>query len=282
MFYIPFQEVSIMKIKLLIICLLISGLISCGQSDDKSSQIDNPPQTPDKNSPTEITVTTSDSLRLTAWFSPSPDSGRAPLIVMLHMLNKTHESYFPFIDSLKAFFEKDTLAEGKMFPHLLNLDLRGHGRSIIRAGDSLHFGSMGDENFYRIPEDAVVMIKEVLDNYHEIIDTSRITVIGASIGANSAIMLTEFIPYVNKVVMLSPGLDYHSLKPSDAFRDFAGKTFIVTTRGDKYSHETVQRLAALKQKNWLLKIYPRGGHGTDIINQYRIAMNDMINWIVEE
>jgi len=271
-----------MKIKLLIICLMLSGLFACNQSDDKSSQTDKPPQAPVKNDPIEITVTTGDSLRLTAWFTPSTDSGRAPLIVMLHMLNKTHESYFPFIDSLKVFFERDSLTQGKLFPHLLNLDLRGHGRSIKRGGDSLHFVSMSDENFYKIPEDASVMIKKVLDDYHELIDTSRITVIGASIGANSAVMLTEFIPYVSKVVMLSPGLDYHSLKPSDAFRDFAGKTFIATTRGDKYSHETVQRLAALKQKDWILKIYPRGGHGTDIINQYRIAMNDLTKWIFEE
>jgi len=272
-----------MKIILLSISILITGLLSCGQTDDKAAQTDNPPDTSvAKDNPTAITVTTTDSLRLTGWLTPSPDSGQAPLIVMLHMLNKTHESYLPFIDSLETFFERDTLTRGMKYPHLLNLDLRGHGRSMLKGDDSLHFSTMGDENFHEIPKDAALMVKKVLEDYHKLIDTSRITVIGASIGANSAVMMTEFIPFVNKVVLLSPGLDYHSLKPADAFRDFTGKTFIATTRGDRYSHETVQRLVALKKKNWILKIYPRANHGTDIINLYRIAMNDMTEWILTE
>jgi alpha-beta hydrolase superfamily lysophospholipase len=53
---------------------------------------------------------------------------------MLHMLRQTHESYLPFIDSLRSFFANDSLAEGKKFPNLLNLDLRGHGRSTGQRG----------------------------------------------------------------------------------------------------------------------------------------------------
>lgn len=270
-----------MKFKLLLICVLLTGLFACGQSDDNTPRTETIPEIPKPSGPTEITVSTGDSLQLTARFTPSPDSGKAPLLVMLPMLNKTHESYFLFIDSLKKFFATDSLAANLTFPHLLNLDLRGHGKSILKGGDTLTFETMGDENFHKIPEDVSVMVNYVLADYHDLIDTSQITVIGASIGANAAILLTELIPYISKVVLLSPGLDYHSLKPSDAFREFAGKTFIATTRGDRYAHETVQHLAALKKKNWILKIYPRGGHGTDIINQYDIAMKDMITWIFE-
>ena len=271
-----------MKHRLPLVCILLAGLFACGQSEDKTPPADNTGQMTEADGSTELTVTTADSLQETAWFTPSPDSGRAPLLVMLPMLRHTHESYFPFIDSLRNFFANDTLAEDKTFPHLLNFDLRGHGQSILKGGDSLVCDTMSDADFFKIPADVNTMLQKVLADYRDIVDTSRIIVVGASIGANAAILLTEMAPYIDKVVMLSPGLDYHSLTPSDAFRDFEGKTFIVTTRGDKYSHETVQRLAALKRKNWILKIYPRGGHGTDIINQYTIAMNDVIDWIFEE
>ncbi|MFZ5979568.1 MAG: hypothetical protein ACOYVF_02950, partial [Candidatus Zixiibacteriota bacterium] len=72
-----------MKFKLLLICVLLTGLFACGQSDDNTPRTETIPEIPKPSGPTEITVSTGDSLQLTARFTPSPDSGKAPLLVML-------------------------------------------------------------------------------------------------------------------------------------------------------------------------------------------------------
>lgn len=266
------------KITLIILCCLT--FISCGNTDEQTAQKTDE-AVPFMDVVQEITVVTNDSLRLTAWFTPSPDSGRAPLIAMLPMLGQTHESYQPFVDSLFKYLKTDTALTGQVLPHLLNFDLRGHGRSILKGTDSLTYENMSKAEFAKIPDDVGLMILKVISAYHVRIDTSKITVIGASIGANAAVMTTTSLPYISRVVLLSPGTDYRSLMPADAFKNFTGKTFLATSRADRYSYETVQRLAALKKKDWILKIYPRDGHGTDIL-KYDIAVRDVIRWIFEK
>ena len=263
------------KITLIILCCLT--FTSCGKTDEQTAR-KTAEAVPFTNITHEITVVTDDSLRLTAWFTPSPDSGRVPLIAMLPMLGNTHESYQPFIDSLKNHLETDTALAGQDVPHLLNFDLRGHGRSILKGADTLTYKNMSKAEFAKIPADVGLLLEKVITDNRDRIDTSRITVVGASIGANAAIMTADFIPYISRAVMLSPGTDYRSLKPGNAFQNFPGKTFLATSRADIYSYETVQRLAALKKKDWILKIYPRDNHGTDLL-KYDIAMQDVIKWI---
>jgi len=266
------------KITLIILCCLT--FMSCGKTDEPATQ-KTAEAVPFIDVTREITIVTSDSLRLTAWFTPSPDSGRVPLIATLPMLGQTHESYLPFIDSLKKYLETDTALSGQVVPHLLNFDLRGHGRSILKGTDTLTFENMSEAEFAKIPDDISLMLEKVINDYHDRLDTSRITIVGASIGANAAVMTATSIPYISRAVMLSPGTDYRSLKPADAFKNFTGKTFLATSRADRYSYETVQRLAALKKKDWILKIYPRDSHGTDLL-KYDIAMRDVIKWIFEK
>ncbi len=267
-----------MKKTVLIIWLCLA-FISCGKSDEQTS-LKNEEAVPFRDITLEINILTSDSLRLSGRLIPSPDTGRAPLFVLLPMLGHTHESYQPFIDSLKNLFAVDSNLAGAIFPHLLSLDLRGHGQSILKGGDTLNFETMSDADYQKIPQDVVELLTKIMNNYRDRIDTSRITLVGASIGANAALISTLKLPFVSKVVMLSPGNNYHSLVPDEAFINFEGKIFMATSRADKYSYETVQHLAALKNKNWILKIYPRDGHGTDIL-KFDIAMRETIMWLFE-
>jgi len=263
--------------KMTLIISLFMIFVSCGKSDEQTPK-NKEEAIPFINIAREITFTTPDSLLLTARYTPSPDNRKAPLIAMIPMPGQTHECFQPFIDSLKHFFETDSSAADRIFPHLLSINLRGQGQSIIKGTDTLDYTKMSDEEYQKIPRDIGSLMDKVVKDYYDKIDTSQIYIIGASLGANAAIMATAFMPYISKLVLLSPGEDYHSLKPGEAFKKFNGNTFMAISRRDKYAYESVQRLIALKQKNWILKIYPREGQGTDIL-KYDIAMQEMIKWL---
>ena len=228
----------------------------------------------------EVTVITGDSLTQKAWFIPTDSRGhKEPLIVTLPMLNKTHESFAKFVDEVRAYVATSEADPDRVMPNFLNLDLRGHGQSTLLAGQPISFMSMGDENFVKIPQDVDAMIRKVLTDYAEVIDSSYIVVVGASIGANGALMVTEMMPEIRKVVALSPGRNYRGMQPLEAFKAYGGEVLFVACQGDEYSLESTRELVTSKDDGWFLKLYFGSDHGTRIINNNGIAMSTVIKWI---
>ena len=226
----------------------------------------------------EITSTTSDSLELHAWLTPSPAEGKAPLVVMLPMMGHTYASFEPFIDSLQAYFDADDAGDDLgPFPHLLRLDLRGHGESVNKGDNKLSYQSMTPDQFAKMPTDVARVVKTVLEDYSEAI--SDIYIIGASIGANAAMMAATHLDSVQKVALLSPGIDYRGLKPADAFQAFEGDILMIVARGDVESYQSSQTLATTKNEGWVLKAYPGDLHGTTLINADDRAMNYLLEWL---
>ena len=193
------------------------------------------------------------------------------------MLGKTHESFQPFIDSVRAYVEQQRNDSNIVMPSFLAFDLRGHGQSTTIGNHEIHYADMGDTDFAKIPGDVAEMTNKVLSEYG--IDTDRIVVVGASIGANAAMLLTEKMPFISKVVMLSPGVDYRGLKPSEAFKEYKGQTLLVTGSRDRQSYVGSQQIAKGKMVDWLLKIYQTAGHGTNLIDADPRAMHTVIQWI---
>jgi pimeloyl-ACP methyl ester carboxylesterase len=229
--------------------------------------------------PGEVVVSAADGLQVHAYLDISPDkTGSAPLLVMLPMRGRTHTSYDNFAAAIGQRFDEAGGPAGPR-PHRLTFDLRGHGASIIRGEDTLLFESMPDSEYRKIPSDVAIVIDSVVTALGSRVDARKIFVVGASIGANAAVMTSAYLPNLAKVVMLSPGLDYHGLTPSDAFENFAGETLIVATRGDSYSYDSVQQIMKRKMKNWLLKAYPGDQHGTNLLDKDERAMQDVVVWL---
>ena len=250
--------------------MVLTALTGCGSSKNKG------PATP---TTVEITLTTADSLQQTAWFTLSTVKVKAPMFVLLPMLGQTHESFQPFIDSVRAWVKEHPDDSNVVMPSFLAFDLRGHGLSTRLGNGEINYADMGDTDFVKIPGDVAEMTNKIISEYGERIDTNKIVVIGASIGANAAMLLTEKIPFISKVVMLSPGMDYHGLKPAAAFKEFQGQTLFVTAQRDRTSYVDSQQIAKEKMMNWLLKIYPTSDHGTTLIDNDKRAMRMVISWI---
>ena len=226
-------------------------------------------------------ITTDDSLSLYAWYTPSPDK-KAPLILLLPMMAHTHESYDPFILAIREYRDADTSRAEQLMPHLLSFDLRGHGESVVRGLDTLHWRSLDTAGFAKFPADVKAMVDALLAEHGETIDSSDITVIGASIGANVAIMLSAIMPGVSTVVMLSPGENYHGMRPAEAAKAFRGKGYIFAATEDKYTAESSMDLMEINQEHFMLYMFRGGDHGSDIINKEPRAMAKLLEWLFPE
>lgn len=230
----------------------------------------------------EFIVKTADGLELHAWMTPSSTEQPAPLYVLLPMMAHTHESYDPFV---KALYERIGQADSTRVPlaapHILRLDLRGHGKSVRRNDSAVSFRSLSPQEFRKYPSDIEAMLERVLADKSARIDRDKIVVIGASIGANSAIMLTGLVNDITKVVMLSPGENYRSLEPAKAVKGFQNDILILVGEQDNYSGRSSEKLAALNKKRCRLKVYPGPDHGTDIINNNAQAMAELIDWLLK-
>ncbi|NOY89101.1 MAG: hypothetical protein GXO93_06905 [FCB group bacterium] len=227
----------------------------------------------------EITIKTADNLKLYAWLTPSPDK-HAPLYVLLPMMGRTHTSYNDFI---KALYDKLTPSDtGKKamhkIPNILTFDLRGHGKSTTLGKATIGFRSMSPEDFQKYPQDIQEMITHILNDTTYDIDKNNIVVIGASIGANTAIMVPALVKNVKQVVMLSPGENYRSLEPANYLKKYQGKVLICASEEDGYASESSKKLAKLNN-NCTLKIYPGSNHGTNIINNHPQTMTYLLDWL---
>ncbi|MEO5927521.1 MAG: alpha/beta fold hydrolase, partial [Patescibacteria group bacterium] len=119
-------------------------------------------------------------------------------VILLHTLQLNRLSWAPFQVSLA----KVGLAS-------LAIDLRGHGESSQGPeGSNVDFKDFTDE-------DHETALYDVMGAFAWIqrrgIDPERITICGASIGANLAIQMLAEESRIRGAVLLSPGKDYHGL-----------------------------------------------------------------------
>lgn len=246
-----------MKKSALIICLLAFGIALAQPPAQIYTQ-------------KEVKATTRDSLVLCSTSFSAPGK-TASTFVCLPMMGHTTDSYFTLKDSLAAINRRIdsvhfTLPAWRMF------DLRGHGCSIRRGKSTLSFETMPDTEFAKYPTD----IADALTG------TTSLTIIGASIGANTAALLTLETPNIKRLILLSPGLNYRGLEPADAVTAFKGEVLLVASSGDEYSYNSVREMASLNPDHCTLMIFDGNAHGTDIINDNPAAMRALIDWILKK
>ena len=229
----------------------------------------------------ELVWKTQFDLELHAWMT-APDHERpTPLLVTLPMMGETHESYAGLLQELQSRVDADTTGRSVM-PYTLNFDLRGHGKSIMYKGETLRYTGMRKPHWEEVPIEIAATIKALASDSSYRIDGNNITVVGASIGANVAALLTELVPGIRRIVLLSPGENYRGLKPQEALDSFEGKTLILTRKRDRPSTKAGGHFRDLHPDRIEFRAYPERGHGTGIFEHDDRPMADLVNWILKE
>ena len=158
---------------------------------------------------------------------------------------------------------------------VLAIDLRGHGESTREAGSWREF----------TPADFRAMVMDVEAAHEYLRDTpradgGRIAVIGASIGANVALLYGGRDSSVKTLVLLSPGLDYRGVTTAEAMKTYGGRpVLIAASREDAYSAQSSSTLDSLARGRHRLILYNGAGHGTRMFRKVPELKTTLLEWL---
>lgn len=189
-------------------------------------------------------------------------------VLLLHMMPATKESWRPLAAKCSA----------RGFSTLA-IDFRGHGESVSGPeGRMLDFRDFSPEEHCAGIRDVEAAAQWLHDAHG--VAMGRITVIGASIGANLALQFAAEHHAIPAAVALSPGLDYRGVTTEDKVLAFAPaqKLMLAAAADDDYSFETIGALEECKP-DAVVKKLSGAGHGTDMFAAEPGLMDEIIAWI---
>jgi len=210
--------------------------------------------------------TTTDSVEIIGSFW-MPDREHAPALILLHMLGRDRSTWDDFAEKL--------VNQGYA---VVSIDFRGHGESTKQGDKTLNYKEFSDDDFRKMTLD-VQPVLDFLRNDRRI-DSTRIVIIGASIGANVAIHVGANDPVVRAVVLLSPGKSYHGVGAESAMLDYGKRAVLIAaSEEDKYAAQSSRDLKELAQgTSWLIML-KNVGHGTNMLIQDPALEDEIMSWL---
>jgi len=166
------------------------------------------------------------------------------VVILLHQRNGAADDWHPLCIALKQ-------AGFVAFP----IDQRGTGRSAQgpgQTGEQAPWDTTGD----------------IEGAYYAMKDRGPVSLVGASYGANNALLFAAAHPtLIRSVVLLSPSTDYHDLKTTDAVKTYPGPLLIFHQKGDEIAGDGPAKLDSMSvSKDHKLVVNEGKGHGTALLN----------------
>jgi alpha-beta hydrolase superfamily lysophospholipase len=203
---------------MLLICTLCVPAFSAAGSRRKGGRIG-----------ARVSFTTDDGVVLSGLYVPP--QGSSKVFVLLHGLGSNQEEWQPFIGKLI-----------KRGYGILSYDARGHGESIHTKGNAdisyESFGPPGNHSpWNKMPSDLDTAVSFLTKTKN--IPVKRIGIMGASLGANVALIYAAGHPSIPVVVLLSPGLSYAGLNTAPAIAEYGNRPLaIAVSTGDTYAYQS--------------------------------------------
>lgn len=194
-----------------------------------------------------------------------------PLVVMLHSIGYSSEYWGNIVNQ---FTEKGVA--------VLQIDLRGHGQSIYDTNfkiQSWHYYT--EKNYKNYPSDVEDVLKYLAMNYKNI-STTDYAILGADIGANTAILAAEKMPNKPKcMVLISPTREYKGLYTPVAMTNLGTMPILaMVSIRDNHSVNEAEALKRFAQAEYNIKKYPSGGMGMLMIKVNPEMSTNIVDWIL--
>jgi pimeloyl-ACP methyl ester carboxylesterase len=203
-----------------------------------------------------VAIQAADGVALAATFYPAnAEAGRrSGAALLIHQVGQSKESW----ESLATFVQECSHYA------LLAVDLRGHG------------ASGGSQDWSQMPQDVIAAWEALIQRPD--VDPDRTAIVGASIGANLALVVAANEPRIKGVVLLSPGLVYHGIKTADPMNVYGKRlVLIVAAREDSYSADAAGKLNDLATGERRLQMYTGNAHGVDLL-----TAQTELRWLIVE
>jgi pimeloyl-ACP methyl ester carboxylesterase len=234
--------------------------VDASAATDAAAESEAPPTQPPAEpagsppEPLEMTVEGAEGLAIEGTFYPGSGAGPRPGVLLLHMNGGNRGAWDSFAGQLA---DSGYAA--------LAIDMRGHGATGGRrdwdlAAEDLSrvWAAMGER---------------------EDVDASRTAIIGASIGANMALVTAVGEPKINTVVLLSPGRDYFGVTTEDRIVDYGQRpALIVASEEDTEAAVSSRALHELASDGELI-MYDGAGHGTNMFGPQPELADELIGWL---
>jgi pimeloyl-ACP methyl ester carboxylesterase len=213
-------------------------------------------------SASEIELYSEDSYRIAGVSYSLPDQN-GPALLLLHMAGGDHADWESFLPILKKAGIKSILA----------VDLRGHGGSDIRKSVGGKIDSADNVNWRDFTQDDFKELVGDFDVAWDFLkkspstDTTRMGVMGASIGANYAAIFASENPDVKSIALISPGVVYRGVECPAAIKRYGARpVLLMASEEDEYSAKSCTMLKEISSGTPAhLEILKGSSHGTHLI-----------------
>lgn len=195
---------------------------------------------------------------------------KAPLLVLLHRRSGDRGDWKGLIPRLvKAGYA------------VFAIDLRGHGESILRHGAKVSFRGFSHKEYAKMPGDLGLMLQAPAP-FQDRVDLEKVGVIGASIGANVALVAAAQHRQIKALVLLSPGLDYWRIRTEEAMLDYGERpVLILCGEADVYAASSSRLLFALAKGPRNLTLFPTSAHGTNLLRATPGVEGHLLEWLAK-
>ena len=203
------------------------------------------------------------------YFAPQRKPPR-PLIILLHSFGSKASDWGTLPEDLRL----------KNY-NVLVYDLRGHGRSVYTK--NLKFKSRMNfqkDDWAKFPIDVVSATEHIKKNYPQI-NTDQIYLVGADLGANTAVLAASIMKIKpKKMVLISPYVSFKNLDIALIVpRLNTIPMLVMASRADKYSYSQSDIISRLIHSTKIFKVYEQGGSGNLFLKRNPSSYGEIINFI---
>jgi len=191
-----------------------------------------------------------------------PEKRPAPAVVLLPMLGRTHRDW----DGAAVRFVEAGIA-------VLAVDFRQ-----IPSADTESADSAGS------PYKSLVLDAEAARAYlaaRPEVNSGRIGMAGASLGANVAVLAAGNDPTVRSLALLSVSLDYRGLKLEQALKRFASRpALLVASSEDPFALRSARQAVTMGEGPRELRVLSGAGHGSVMLSREPDLATALVDWFI--
>ncbi len=221
----------------------------------------------------EIEIQTKDSriLKATLSYVKMENVKKYPTVLLLHSLGYSSTDWGNLISDLN-----------NAGYAVIAMDLRGHGKSIFNGNFQkrpwIYFKTKA---YQKLPSDAILILNQAQKQSKKV-DLSHLAIVGADIGANTAVLVAKQLPKKPKtLVLISPTTNFKGLYIPIAMVEMGSIPVLsMVSKKDSYCMQEQQKLSKYAQGGFYAKNYPQGGMGMMMLKSNPTMAQDITEWII--